>query len=222
MRNNKKGFTIVELVIVIAVIAILAAVLIPTFSSVTNSARASAAQQQAKAGLDSIIALTEGSLPDGTLFLVTNNTESANVDYSFIYSGNKLTQIKNEDIQIEKFSDTNQYAVYVTASAFAKEGASQSEIKAADDIKASVKKLLKNAINTLPGYKDNIDSVTINTAATAGKDYYTLTINALTGKTVPTDTFRVYYTTDIQETMVVFVGTDKPATTSSATPSSGT
>ncbi|MGM9683101.1 MAG: type IV pilin protein, partial [Eubacteriales bacterium] len=34
MKNTKKkGFTIVELVIVIAVIAILAAVLIPTFTS---------------------------------------------------------------------------------------------------------------------------------------------------------------------------------------------
>ena len=39
MRNtNKKGFTIVELVIVIAVIAILSAVLIPTFSGIINKA----------------------------------------------------------------------------------------------------------------------------------------------------------------------------------------
>ena len=44
-RNNKKGFTIVELVIVIAVIAILAAVLIPTFSSVVRKSRLSADQQ---------------------------------------------------------------------------------------------------------------------------------------------------------------------------------
>lgn len=36
---NKKGFTIVELVIVIAVIAILAAVLIPTFSQVVTNAK---------------------------------------------------------------------------------------------------------------------------------------------------------------------------------------
>ena len=36
MYRNRKGFTIVELVIVIAVIAILAAVLIPTFSSLTQ------------------------------------------------------------------------------------------------------------------------------------------------------------------------------------------
>ena len=37
-RNNNKGFTIVELVIVIAVIAILAAVLIPTFAGILHKA----------------------------------------------------------------------------------------------------------------------------------------------------------------------------------------
>ena len=42
MRNtNKKGFTIVELVIVVAVIAILAAVLIPTFSGIIRKANIS-------------------------------------------------------------------------------------------------------------------------------------------------------------------------------------
>ena len=44
-KNNKKGFTIVELVIVVAVIAILAGVLIPTFSSIVGKARLSADQQ---------------------------------------------------------------------------------------------------------------------------------------------------------------------------------
>lgn len=38
-NNAKRGFTIVELVIVIAIIAILAAVLIPTFSSLVQSAQ---------------------------------------------------------------------------------------------------------------------------------------------------------------------------------------
>ena len=37
-RSTKKGFTIVELVIVIAIIAILAAVLIPTFASLIQKA----------------------------------------------------------------------------------------------------------------------------------------------------------------------------------------
>ena len=44
-RNNKKGFTIVELVIVIAVIAILAAVLIPTFAGIIKKAQLSSDQQ---------------------------------------------------------------------------------------------------------------------------------------------------------------------------------
>jgi len=45
MRQNKKGFTIVELVVVIAVISILAAVLIPTFSSIVKKSKMSADQQ---------------------------------------------------------------------------------------------------------------------------------------------------------------------------------
>ena len=48
-KNNRKGFTTVELVIVIAVIAILATVLIPTFSSLINKANESSAMQQANA-----------------------------------------------------------------------------------------------------------------------------------------------------------------------------
>ena len=46
--RTKKAFTIVELVIVIAVIAILAAVLIPTFASVIKNAEQSTALQACK------------------------------------------------------------------------------------------------------------------------------------------------------------------------------
>lgn len=48
-KMNKKGFTIVELVIVIAVIAILSAVLIPTFSGVVTDANKTAVVADAKA-----------------------------------------------------------------------------------------------------------------------------------------------------------------------------
>ena len=47
-HTNKKGFTIVELVIVIAVIAILAAVLIPNLSRLVTKADKSAAMQEAR------------------------------------------------------------------------------------------------------------------------------------------------------------------------------
>ena len=48
-KNNRKGFTIVELVIVIAVIGILAGVMIPTFGSIVDKANNSSRDQQAAA-----------------------------------------------------------------------------------------------------------------------------------------------------------------------------
>lgn len=45
MKNRKKGFTIVELVIVIAVIGILSAILIPTFAGLTKNAQEKALQE---------------------------------------------------------------------------------------------------------------------------------------------------------------------------------
>ena len=44
-RNQKRGFTVVELVVVVTVIAILSAVLIPTFAGIINRSRETADQQ---------------------------------------------------------------------------------------------------------------------------------------------------------------------------------
>ena len=55
MKNKHRGFTIVELVIVVAVIAILAAVLIPTFSAIIKRANISA-DTQAVRNMNTILA----------------------------------------------------------------------------------------------------------------------------------------------------------------------
>jgi len=49
MRSNKKGFTLIELMIVIAIIGILAAIAIPNFIAYRNKAFCSAAESDAQA-----------------------------------------------------------------------------------------------------------------------------------------------------------------------------
>ena len=65
-KMNKKGFTIVELVIVIAVVAILAAVLIPTFSSIVKNANVSSDTQTVR-NMNVVLAaeVADGAPPAG-------------------------------------------------------------------------------------------------------------------------------------------------------------
>lgn len=74
IKKMKKGFTIMELVIVIAVIAILAAVLIPTFSNITENANESAAMQEAR-----------NEWTNYTVEIATSSTEF-NADYVVVYA----------------------------------------------------------------------------------------------------------------------------------------
>ena len=58
MKNNKKGFTLVELVIVVAVMAVLVAVAIPTVSAITQTAKDTVADTNART-IESVIKLAE-------------------------------------------------------------------------------------------------------------------------------------------------------------------
>ncbi len=78
---KKRGFTIVELVIVIAVIAILAAVLIPAFGNIIDKAKESAAMQEAMG------AYTE--------YLIDHAVEADYAEYLFYKTENKVVVIKN-------------------------------------------------------------------------------------------------------------------------------
>ena len=85
-KMNKKGFTIVELVIVIAVIAILAAVMIPTFGGIIDTANKSAVSQTATAAYKEAygLALADGQIP------AAGESYTINVDggsYTFKFTG---------------------------------------------------------------------------------------------------------------------------------------
>ena len=92
--KNRKGFTIVELVIVIAVIAILAAVLIPTFSGVIQRANQSAALQEATSTMKATLAMSQtGVISDETLFLIGNDNGITN---KYRFHNNAIEEIKRD------------------------------------------------------------------------------------------------------------------------------
>jgi len=75
-KNNRKGFTIVELVIVIAVIAILATVLVPTFGNIIEKANDSKALQEAKNTYTQYVSEIDyakgETIKEGNLYVLSN------------------------------------------------------------------------------------------------------------------------------------------------------
>lgn len=89
-KMNKKGFTIVELVIVIAVIAILAAVIVPTFSTVVTKANESKVLQEAKnAYTESLVKV----LADGVIDETTDTVTFGGTEYTFTYANGALNGV---------------------------------------------------------------------------------------------------------------------------------
>ncbi len=104
MKKLKKGFTIVELVIVIAVIAILASVLIPVFSNVVDKANLSA-DQQAVRHMNTAIATYDDieNIADLKIRLTEDNIDANNYkpltkDTEFFWTGKKIVMVQGDKV----------------------------------------------------------------------------------------------------------------------------
>ena len=90
-KNNRKGFTIVELVIVIAVIGILATVLIPTFGNVIGNAKDAALAQELKNEYTDFVTTMTNNDVDGYTFsdakVIIAITEDTTTKYYTFTSG---------------------------------------------------------------------------------------------------------------------------------------
>lgn len=119
-KLNKKGFTIVELVIVIAVIAILSAVLIPTFSSIINKANKSNADQAAKNSSTEMLAIVDQSQWDDMVIVYSKGNDY----YEYKLIDGVFTETAN--------AKSNKTAVAATATVYTKSGATLAGLNLGD------------------------------------------------------------------------------------------
>ncbi|MGD9082113.1 MAG: prepilin-type N-terminal cleavage/methylation domain-containing protein [Desulfobacterales bacterium] len=89
-RNNEKGFTLIELMIVIAIIGILAAIAIPNFLAYRTRGQNSAAQSAAKNFYNTAMAYFADTSSSGTT-VGTSGAPSYTVDSNITIGGTHMS-----------------------------------------------------------------------------------------------------------------------------------
>ncbi len=107
MKNNKKGFTLIELMIVVAIIGILAAIAIPKFADLINKSKEGAtkgALSSVRSALQVYYGDNEGWFPADNLAVLTNN-------------GKYINEIPVAKLPTTGHADSSLVTVYSTMSA---------------------------------------------------------------------------------------------------------
>ena len=120
MKKSKKGFTIVELVIVIAVIGILSAILIPTFANLVGEAREAKIQSEVSSAYMAYAAAKadEGELVAQSAVVISKDITAQNADiYHYVANENAAwvkTTVPASYLDLGEYSGYHVYQV-VTA-----------------------------------------------------------------------------------------------------------
>lgn len=105
LKNNKKGFTLTELIIVIVIIGILAAVLIPSLSNYIQKAKKSAAEQDALTIYQQYLSTVDNE--DYADIATLNFVVESNGYYVLIENGALKDSFKTSDRDVYQTVDTS-------------------------------------------------------------------------------------------------------------------
>lgn len=200
LMKNKKGFTIVELVIVIAVIGILAGVLIPTFSGIVNKANESGSLQKATSAMKTVLAQSSSAtLANGTYFVIGNKD---GVKYMYKYDNNKMG---TENIAKEKTgsnSNANKLSEK-TVKVAGTDKALNSIIVPLKDGQPSTDPTIFALISEILGKAVTVYDPTVESGA-ASNAAKTITITSGEGESLTKTVYSIFSNVDFAEDIIAF------------------